>query len=199
MPTVSPSQSNSGDTIEAADINTPVNQLAAVINGNIDGTNIAANAIGNAQIASAGIYTTKVYNPYKFNVYRSAAFVTSSGAVAVTQYDTRNFDTSSNVDITTNKGRFTAPVSGFYFIEGSCSVTTTTAVRLFCTIYKNGSPLKRGNDANLGSGNIYCSQVVSLIQLAANDYIEIYNFTSASQTGSTGQDTSFSGYLVSAT
>jgi hypothetical protein len=43
MPTVSPSQSNSGDTIEAADINTPVNQLAAAVNA-LDNNNIATGA-----------------------------------------------------------------------------------------------------------------------------------------------------------
>lgn len=42
MSLVNPSQSNPGDTIEAADINTPINQLAAVINGNIDGANIVS-------------------------------------------------------------------------------------------------------------------------------------------------------------
>lgn len=199
MPTVSPSQSNAGDTIDASDVNTPINQLAAVINGAIDGTNIAANAIGNAQIASAGLFTTKIFNPYKFNVYRNTAFVTATATAAATLYDTRNFDTSSNVDITTNKGRFTAPVAGFYFFEGSCAVSTTTATRFFCSIYKNGAEVKRGSDPNLSAGNIYVAQVTGFIQLALGDYVEIYNFTSASQTGATGQTTSFSGYLVSAT
>lgn len=42
MTLVSPTQSNPGDTIEAADINDPVNQIAAVVNGNIDSTNISS-------------------------------------------------------------------------------------------------------------------------------------------------------------
>jgi hypothetical protein len=42
MTLVSPSQSNPNDEITAAAINTPVNQIAAVINGNIDNTNISS-------------------------------------------------------------------------------------------------------------------------------------------------------------
>jgi len=45
MSLVSPSQSNPGDTIDASDINNPINQIAAVVNGGIDSTNIANNAV----------------------------------------------------------------------------------------------------------------------------------------------------------
>lgn len=42
MTLVSPSQVNPNDEITAASVNTPNNQLAAVINGNLDDTNIAS-------------------------------------------------------------------------------------------------------------------------------------------------------------
>ena len=42
MTLVSPQQSNPGETIEASDINNPVNALATVINGQIDSTNISS-------------------------------------------------------------------------------------------------------------------------------------------------------------
>ena len=42
MTLVSPSQSSAGEEINASDINGPVNQLASVINGNLDDTNIAS-------------------------------------------------------------------------------------------------------------------------------------------------------------
>jgi hypothetical protein len=47
---VSPSQSNSGETIDASDINNPVNQLAAAINGGLDNDNISS--ISGAKITS---------------------------------------------------------------------------------------------------------------------------------------------------
>lgn len=60
MSFVSPSQSNAGDTIEASDINNPVNQLAAVINGNIDVTNIADGSITTTKLAGSSVTSGKV-------------------------------------------------------------------------------------------------------------------------------------------
>ena len=64
MGVVNPQQSNPGDTIEASDINTPVNQLAAVINGNIDSNNIADSAVTTAKVADNAIITTKISMPW---------------------------------------------------------------------------------------------------------------------------------------
>lgn len=60
MSTVNPSQSNAGDLITAAAINNPVNQLAAVINGSIDATNIADGSVSTTKLASASVTSTKV-------------------------------------------------------------------------------------------------------------------------------------------
>lgn len=60
MSLVSPSQSSPGGEITAAAINTPVNQLAAVVNGNIDSTNIAASGIGTTQLASSSVTNAKL-------------------------------------------------------------------------------------------------------------------------------------------
>lgn len=59
MGTVSPSQSNPGEEINAADINTPVNQLAAVVNGNIENVNIKSDAaISGSKLADNSIDVT---------------------------------------------------------------------------------------------------------------------------------------------
>lgn len=44
MTLVSPTQITDGTTGDASDVNTPINQLAAVINGNVDNANISASA-----------------------------------------------------------------------------------------------------------------------------------------------------------
>jgi len=60
MGTISPSQSSDGETIDAADINTPVNQLAAVINGNIETANLANAAVTTAKLANTAVTAPKI-------------------------------------------------------------------------------------------------------------------------------------------
>lgn len=199
MGLVNPQQSQPNDTIEASDINTPVNQIAAVVNGNIDATNIAASAITDTQIAAGGLKPTKISNPYKFSVYRNAAW-TAGGSLTVVPFDTKVFDTGTNVDVATNKGRFTAPVNGFYFFSGSASSTVTAGNITVTSLFKNGTEALRGGIIDVGSATVNNGSPVSgLLSLAANDYVELaYGGTGgAGQTG--GAVTHFEGFLVSAT
>lgn len=56
MSLVSPTQVSDGTTADASDVNTPINQLAAVINGNIDNSNIVAGAaIDGSKLANSSI------------------------------------------------------------------------------------------------------------------------------------------------
>ena len=58
MTLVSPSQSNPGDEITADAINNPVNEIAAVVNGNIDNDNISA--VSGSKIANGSVTLAKL-------------------------------------------------------------------------------------------------------------------------------------------
>lgn len=83
MSLVSPSQSNSGDTIEATDINNPINQLAAVINGNLDSTNLADNAVTSAKLAAGAVTTVKVNRNNNSTLIVETAAKIQSGWIAI--------------------------------------------------------------------------------------------------------------------
>lgn len=141
------------------------------------------------------------YNPYKFSVYRHATQNTGSSGLTVILFDTKEYDTSSNVDITTNKGRFTAPIAGFYRFAARVDATIGTNQRLFVTLYKNGVEVKRGDDITSPGTAVIGSTVAATLQLAANDYVEVYVYysTSAVAIGTDGVSNYFQGELVSAT
>lgn len=150
---------------------------------------------GKVIIPNGSLSAIGLTNPYKFSVYRNAA-ANASNTPTVLQFDTKLFDTGTNVDVVTNKGRFTAPVAGFYQLEWQVGISIGGTDNL-AMLYKNGSVFAWGNEgSNTGSnGSI-------LVQSAANDYWEVYvvaNTTVALNVGASPIRTYFSGYLVSVT
>jgi len=159
-----------------------------------DGTGIANLEIG------AGHTSMKL--DYKFSVYRAAAFSLSTGAATVIPYDTKLYDTGSNVDVATNKGRFTAPVAGFYHFNAQLAISPTVNSSVaFIDIRKNGSEINRGSRTVInGTDSLYLMISIEL-QLAATDFVEIGGFASATTQAlevSTALNW-FTGFLVSQT
>lgn len=136
-------------------------------------------------------------NPYKFRARRVAAFTTSTAAFKIINFDTEDFDTNNNFDTTTNIGRYTVPVSGFYQINGRVSVNGIT--QSLVALYKNGSIYQRGTHQNVNAvvGNNYSD----IVQLTAGDYIELAVYTDNANNieTATGTQAYFTGALVSRT
>lgn len=151
-------------------------------------------------VGGTGYSVGTISNPYKFSVYRAAALNSGNTGNAVITHDTKLYDTGSNVDIVTNKGRFTAPINGFYHFSGRASMNATA--RFFVFLYKNGTTeIKRGNDGDFGATHINGSVVSADVQLVAGDYIEAWNqYGAAAQALEVGQAVNyFDGHLISAT
>ena len=157
-----------------------------------------ANSVTSTNIASFSFSNSSVSNPYKFRARRNAAFTPgSSGSFVLMPFDTEDYDTNNNFDVTTNIGRYTAPVAGFYQVNARLSGNGTSQILL--AVYKNGSVYQRGSHfAGSGVVGVNYSDV---IQLAASDYIEIYIFmgTAAAIEVSAGSQAYFSSFLVSKT
>lgn len=156
-----------------------------------DGTGIANLTIG---------ATTAVENSYKFSVYRNAAQNGGNAAFALVQFDTKTFDTGTNVDVVTNKGRFTAPIAGFYHFDAWLTFAAASADGYIVAIYKNGSILRQGNQGFYAGSTTTGAGVSANLSLAANDYIEIYlrNGGGAITVGNSIRNY-FEGFLISTT
>jgi hypothetical protein len=111
--------------------------------------------------------------------------------------NSKDFDTGSNLDITTNVGRFIAPIAGFYWFKCGIATGNNTGMnRLFCSLYKNGVEYARGTDIPSSTG-AYGVETSGLIQLAVNDYVEGFYYSAVGNTVNTDHTTVFEGFLVS--
>lgn len=196
--------SNTG-TVYGIPITTGVINTAGTINGaslvasSVTSSALAANSVTNTAILTGNLYTSKVYNPYKFSVYRAAALLSNS-SFTVIAFDTKVYDTSNNIDVVTNKGRFTAPVNGFYWFGGVAGNTIIVNSQMGIVLYKNGSILKNGTilPSAIASGS-YAS-IGTTVQLVAGDYVELAFIGSGGGSMGVGQNNCyFEGFLVSAT
>ncbi len=170
------------------------------------GTSLPAGDIGSADIADGSITTAKLAtgiqpvtvetNPYKFSVFRTAAWNTPNNSTAKVPFDSKTFDTGTNFDVASNN-RFTAPIAGFYFLTANIGYSSSIN-NAYIMFYKNGSEVKRS--PQLVATNVLGNTLTSLLQLAANDYIEVWCFTSAAFSGqTTAIYTFFDGFLLSKT
>ena len=99
----------------------------------------------------------------------------TSGVWTKVKFDTKEFDTASCYDATTNY-LFTPTIAGYYQMSFGADLKGTVSTRLIGVFYKNGSYFKSGSGAfngaastefeSTGSALIYCN--------GSTDYIEIY-------------------------
>lgn len=162
---------------------------------------IGTNTVNNASILNGSVTPAKWTNQYKFSVYRNSAQAIAAGATAKVNFDTEEYDSNNNYDSTTNF-RYVAPVAGFYKFDSTVSISAAATKAYVIFLYKNGVEYKRGSQIVNGAAGSDVNLVVSPppMQLAANDYIEIFFYNG--DAGSNGLQvgasrTYFGGFLVS--
>jgi hypothetical protein len=134
-----------------------------------------------------------------FSVYRNAAQSISNSTFTKIQFDTKNFDTATAFDITTNY-RFQPTVTGYYQINGVVSMAGSTVSVMGVEIYKTGASYVRGSVStnNTGLGGISSASAIIYLN-GSTDYVELYVWQGSGgalgiQTGN--NVTQFSGALV---
>lgn len=139
-----------------------------------------------------------LYNPCKWRVYRSAAYTGTSGVATALPYDAKSWDTSSNVDVVTNKGRVTATVAGTYQMSACYRTTGVSGQLVQIQFYKNGAFHSNGTEFVIQGVSEAALTVSDEIQLAVGDYVETYYFMNGGLVFVIGSpNVYFSGHLVS--
>lgn len=184
MPQINPTLPEDGQSADASDISGPFLDLLAVFNGHIGSdnlepgtiisSNLAANSVTTPKILDGAVTVPKLSNPYKFSVYRTASYTFPPEVITVAPFDTALYDTNNNVDIVTNKGRYTAPASGYYLFNASLSVLVSSGNVFWIELHKNGTIFAHGNKSVMTYPQFVTQyQITKNIYLAVGDYVEV--------------------------
>ena len=139
---------------------------------------------------SAEGYVTKSNHPC-FDAVRNSGHMSANVYI---NYNTVKANNGGHYN--SSNGRFTAPVAGYYFFSWtSIKNNTNTVTRLY--IHKNGTAAYGNRHLRLDAGQDYGDNgtMTAVIQLAANDYVQIYLGAGAVY-GVTEEYCIFNGYLL---
>ena len=139
----------------------------------------------------------RVTMPYQpaFMSHKNGSHLEASGHNRVQSW-TEFFDVGSHFDNST--GRFVAPIAGKYFFTFNAMHSGNVAGDLQFKIYKNGTEYIKSNDTSDGGSWDQCT-VVCIMDMAANDYAEPYQYSnnnSNSEAVYNGKYSSWMGYLL---
>lgn len=151
-------------------------------------SNIADNAITTAKIApgaviQADLATGVAGNGPAFSAYLSSTQSISANTQTKVQFQTKEFDTASCYDNTTNY-RFTPNVAGYYQVNAAAAPSSSQAT-MNMIIYKNGSAAKRGTSTVGSAGDGICTSALIYMN-GTTDYLEAYWVTSVTQSPAVG-------------
>lgn len=176
MGTISVSLPSDGDTIDAADYNTPINAIVDEVNGSLDNSNLASDAaISGSKIADSGITTAKIADDAVTPAKRSGGYYigTISGA---TLGSTGN-KAITGVGFTPKIVRFKVlPTAGTTStVDGSGSMTSAAQFAHATASSTSGPSFSRRSETNLAclwlaAGSTSASMAFSYVSMDADGF-----------------------------
>lgn len=138
--------------------------------------------ITTAMINDAAVTNAKWRNGVAFAAYCTTTFTHTTTASKMT-LNAEDYDIGGNFDTSTS--RFTAPVSGLYRFTGGVAFPLATTSGCVVSIYKNGVSVRTVLNRQWSSagGWVISEQGIGNVQLAAGDYIELYELVTPAATG----------------
>lgn len=151
-----------------------------------------ANVIGfdNANISTKGVNVQNLTNPYKCSVYRNGDQTgIADGVWTTVELNAENYDINNNFDTSTYT--YTVPVTGYYYVHGSCYLTGTGCFINALRILKNSDALGIiESQTTAGAGappGAEAANVSGILYLTASDTLKLQAYGDVSSgTISTG-------------
>ena len=199
---LSPNASGSGTvTITAPNTNTNRTIALTDVAGNIvttgDTGTVATGMIANNAVTTAKLASGVSGTGPAFHAHPASAQSISADTATKVNLGTERFDTDGKFD--TSNSRFTPTVAGIYSVHAAVAYANGNYSATYCIIQirKNGSS-HAGHTTSIGGHEArHGINVSAMIQLDADDYIEMYIYNGGTRTIShNSNETHFSAAMV---
>lgn len=176
-----------GDSVvtESFYVSSVLNAIPATA-GAVNTTYLADNSVTTAKIAAGAVVQADLAANVAGNGPAFSAYMTNGSANqsltsstwTKVKIDTKEFDTNTNFDTTTNY-RFTPAVAGYYQISGSAYVNASiNPVNVATAIYKNGTSYKLVQTVTAANYGGYGISALVYFN-GTTDYVELYVYAGA--------------------
>ena len=148
------------------------------------GTGLSIDGSGVVTASGSGGSTTVNYSPafvgarWKFTSTQSG--IGSSGSV-LTNYTTRDYDTTANNDFTSTNSRLTVPAGVSRVVVKASAETSNTSSQTALKIYMNGGDIESTNIDIDSTGGDYVFATTPIIEVTQGDYFEAFLFSQNSR------------------
>jgi hypothetical protein len=177
------------------DVQDNFDDIAAWANGNVDQSNIAADGVGNSELADDAVHQANVANNAigtnelavlpACRVYNSANQTLSDSTTTTLSFNSERFDTNAIHDTSTNSSRLTCQTAGVYSIFAQVGIVPQAGVALLnsvsARILLNGTKSLALNQTYEANTDLSVYLIVHTIaSLAAADYVQVQAFQDSS-------------------
>jgi hypothetical protein len=162
-----------GTTAQAHDLGADVrqNMVAGYHDGLKNLTTVPDSKVLTRHIADANVTIPKIVNPYVVKVARSGSQSIPNITFTKVQLNSESFDLNNNFDSSTNYV-YTAPVTGYYFVNGLVKMGGAKMVTL-CRLVSSGGYIKEGSASDNAAYTDNYSQVDDVVKLTAGQTLEL--------------------------
>lgn len=178
-------------------VGTGIIQNSAVTAAKISNNAITTNKITNANITQAKLAFGVVGQGPAFKAYPASGQSISGGTFTKVNFGTEAFDTDNKFD--TSNSRFTPTVAGIYSVAAAVTYANANYSSTYCIIQirKNGNSVAGHSSAIGGFESRHGNNVSAMVELDADDYIEVYVYQGGSKTVDHGSlESHFSAAMV---
>lgn len=175
MGLISPQQISDGTTIDAADVNTPINTIANEVNGSLDANNLADDAVTTAKIADDAVTDAKRPRLLSARATTATTNSLSNATFETVPFETEDYDPEGWHDTSTNNDRVTVDEAGLYLVVATVSMAGSASGDLRAVrIKKNSTVIANEYRPQAFDGSYAITISISaVIDAAASDYFVV--------------------------